>query len=151
VTLEAVGLIIASLGTLSLHEDRLVASVEAGQVRGLTNSVKLYVGLQFYIVTSVHDYVTLEAVGLIIESLSTLSLQEDRLVALVEAGQVRGTSPFVATVLQEATNYVVIFYHTNVVAEAVGPIIESLSALSLQEDRLVALVEAGQVRVTNVL
>jgi hypothetical protein len=30
-----------------------------------------------------------EAVGLIIESLSSLSLQEDRLVALVEAGQVK--------------------------------------------------------------
>jgi hypothetical protein len=32
-----------------------------------------------------------------------------------------------------------------VAPEAVGLIIESLSALSLQEDRLVALVEAGQL------
>jgi hypothetical protein len=51
---EAVGLIIESLSSLSLQEDRLVALVEAGQVRGLTNCVKLYVGLLFYIVTSVH-------------------------------------------------------------------------------------------------
>jgi hypothetical protein len=72
------------------------------------------------------------AVGLCFDSLSTLSLQEDRLVALVEAGQVRGTSPCVVTVLQKATSYVVNFlYHTNVVAEAFGPIIESLSTLSL--------------------
>jgi archaellum biogenesis ATPase FlaH len=141
---EAVGLIIESLSSLSLQEDRLVALVEAGQVRGLTNYVKLYVGLLFYIVTSVHDYVTSEAVGLIIESLSSLSLQEDRLVALVEAGQVRGLTNCVKLYVG-LLFYIVTSVHDCATSEAVGLIIESLSSLSLQEDRLVALVEAGQV------
>jgi autonomous glycyl radical cofactor GrcA len=89
-----------------------------------------------------------EAVGLIIESLSALGLQEDRLVALVEAGQVRCRTIFAAfksKVCYGSVNNVNVCY---LASEAVGLIIESLSALGLQEDRLVALVEAGQVRST---
>jgi hypothetical protein len=49
---EAVGLIIESLGSLSLQEDRLVALVEAGQVRdismlGVCNRTSLYIASTF--------------------------------------------------------------------------------------------------------
>jgi hypothetical protein len=79
-----------------------------------------------------------ETVGLVIESLGALSLQEDRLVALVEAGQV---SPGTYSL-----HHVIVSWHQSAqTPETLKLIIESLGALSLQEDRLVALVEAGQV------